>query len=406
MSGSVNGNQEGWLKWTIRYVLIPVLIAIIVGAFILKAINQEIASQFDAIIQENAVQFQEFQQSTERIIDDSFATSRPPVATAIITQIIVTATPSPNPTATNGSPNRPGQYVVVPGDTLFGIAQRFNTTVNEIITVNGLPSYALSVGQLLTIPRTENALEETAVTSSPTSVTNTSPTPTPDPNSEATTVPPESLAPTGRVEVTYPQTMMVEEGSIITVEIIADPVLAVIEKYEPHITGVIRIDAINYSDGSREHIEETINLFPLMSAELDAPAFEVSPKGNDNVRLPRVISTTLPAAWTWGIIANAPGEKQEITVNIYEEPGNENGLPVLRKSIPFAIHVSAKGRWSQIVDGLADNVLVLLGTGGPLGLALAYLTYRANKENERLKKEVSSLNTRKPEAPPIREQDV
>ncbi len=41
----------------------------------------------------------------------------------------------------------------------------------------------------------------------------------------------------------------------------------------------------------------------------------------------------------------------------------------------------AKSRWNQLVDGLADNVLLLLGTGGPLGLLLAYLTYRATREN-------------------------
>ena len=46
-----------------------------------------------------------------------------------------------------------GTYVVVHGDTLFSIAQRFNTSVNALVTANGLisPSH-ITVGQRLSIP--------------------------------------------------------------------------------------------------------------------------------------------------------------------------------------------------------------------------------------------------------------
>lgn len=43
-------------------------------------------------------------------------------------------------------------YKVMKGDTLYSIAQKFNTTVNEIITLNNLKSTILSVGQELFIP--------------------------------------------------------------------------------------------------------------------------------------------------------------------------------------------------------------------------------------------------------------
>ena len=69
-------------------------------------------------------------------------------------------------------------------------------------------------------------------------------------------------------------------------------------------------------------------------------------------------------------------------------------FPVLTQSVSRNIQVVAKSRWSQIVDGLADNVLVLIGTGGPLGLLLAFLTYRATRENERLKREVATRKRR------------
>ena len=43
-------------------------------------------------------------------------------------------------------------YTVVAGDTLWSIAQRFNTTVNEITALNNLTTTALNVGQQLLIP--------------------------------------------------------------------------------------------------------------------------------------------------------------------------------------------------------------------------------------------------------------
>lgn len=43
-------------------------------------------------------------------------------------------------------------YVVQAGDTLFGVAQRFGTTVEAIVSVNGLPSDIIQVGQQLFVP--------------------------------------------------------------------------------------------------------------------------------------------------------------------------------------------------------------------------------------------------------------
>ncbi|MCP4415531.1 MAG: LysM peptidoglycan-binding domain-containing protein [Chloroflexi bacterium] len=290
---------------------------------------------------------------------------------------------SPPPTATATITATLTTYTIQPGDTLLTIGRRFEVTVEELAETNDLPNDAIFAGQTLVIP--EQAVEETAVSS--TNLSGITATPTTQTNSESETGD-NDLEPTGRLELTHPQTMIVAESGVITVEIIADPELAEIGEHEPHVTGIVRVEA-SYVDGERAHYEQTIELFPLMAAELNAPAFDVFPSGGDNVRLPRAISTSLPAVWTWDIIATTPGEQQIITVNLYKEAEGENSVPILTNSISRKINVSSKSRWSQIADSLADNVLLLLGTGGPLGLLLAYATYRASKENEQLKKEVA-----------------
>ncbi len=52
------------------------------------------------------------------------------------------------------------QYTVRPGNTLFGIAQFFQTTVNDILRYNNIQNPAsIYVGQTLTIPASTNASE-------------------------------------------------------------------------------------------------------------------------------------------------------------------------------------------------------------------------------------------------------
>lgn len=53
-----------------------------------------------------------------------------------------------------------GVYIVQNGDTLYSIARKFNTTVNAIKDLNNLTSNTLSVGQQLRIPESEDEQEE------------------------------------------------------------------------------------------------------------------------------------------------------------------------------------------------------------------------------------------------------
>lgn len=61
-------------------------------------------------------------------------------------QIIIPEGIKPTP------PSIESTYVVVPGDTLYSIAKRFNTTVDELKFLNNLTSNTLMIGEVLTIP--------------------------------------------------------------------------------------------------------------------------------------------------------------------------------------------------------------------------------------------------------------
>lgn len=64
----------------------------------------------------------------------------------------------PNSIDTNGEVSEAGTYVVKNGDTLWNIANRFDTNINEIKRLNNLSSDILNVGQVLKIPNVTGSL--------------------------------------------------------------------------------------------------------------------------------------------------------------------------------------------------------------------------------------------------------
>jgi len=56
------------------------------------------------------------------------------------------------PSSSGTNPNNMFMYTVQVGDTLYSIAQKYNTTVQEIIKLNYLKSNNLTIGQVLRIP--------------------------------------------------------------------------------------------------------------------------------------------------------------------------------------------------------------------------------------------------------------
>lgn len=56
------------------------------------------------------------------------------------------------PTISGTNPDNIINYTVQKGDSLYAIARKYNTTVNEIVKLNNLKSTNLSIGQVLKIP--------------------------------------------------------------------------------------------------------------------------------------------------------------------------------------------------------------------------------------------------------------
>ncbi|MCP4357421.1 MAG: LysM peptidoglycan-binding domain-containing protein [Chloroflexi bacterium] len=73
-------------------------------------------------------------------------------ATAAAEALQIGSTTPPAQPQTTPASTGPVTYIVKQGDTLFRIAARYGTTVNEIMRLNGLSSEGLAVGQSLTLP--------------------------------------------------------------------------------------------------------------------------------------------------------------------------------------------------------------------------------------------------------------
>ena len=104
-------------------------------------------------------EWQQFMEASENVVEDAFSSDPiPDTAAATVVPVApanqtATATPHPNP----GLPDQPAAvgpttYTVVAGDTLFGISQKYNITVNDLMVANNLNSYIIQPGQVLNIP--------------------------------------------------------------------------------------------------------------------------------------------------------------------------------------------------------------------------------------------------------------
>lgn len=67
------------------------------------------------------------------------------------------------PTMSGVNPNNIFMYTVEKGDSLYSIARKYNTTVQDIINLNYLKSNDLSIGQVIRIPETYSESDEITI---------------------------------------------------------------------------------------------------------------------------------------------------------------------------------------------------------------------------------------------------
>jgi len=125
-----------------------------------------------------------------------------------------------------------------------------------------------------------------------------------------------------------------------------------------------------------------------MSAELVAANFDII-QGDADAR--RAITTTYCAAWTWSVAARKPGI-QKITINIFGEATIDGEKrTVLEMSKSRNINVVEKPLSKRILDIPSENLIAIVGTSGPIGLLIMYLTFR---ENKKLEERIESLENK------------
>jgi len=90
-------------------------------------------------------------------VDSIIQTNNLSSTTLSIGQQLIIPGASTTPEPTPPEDNETQLYVVKSGDSLWSIARQFNTTVSEIRATNNLTSDVLSIGQLLRIPGNNNS---------------------------------------------------------------------------------------------------------------------------------------------------------------------------------------------------------------------------------------------------------
>lgn len=267
----------------------------------------------------------------------------------------------------NVSPPRRSRRVLLLGAGLIGIS------------VCGV----LALASLLLIPSARPVSMALAVTLTPV-VVGAMPTSAP----QATLALPPSSAPpatrtvelpadvqpaTGELHFNYPLTLLVEQDEIVQLEIVPDRPVALASANALGPSARLLIET-SPNDTEHRSVAYSIPLYPVMAAELDtARKDDLTISAGSETK--QAIDPFDRNFWTWSLVARRGGEYR-ITLRLFGYNTLADQDPVRQVVNDTRIlQVRDRPLLERLTQGLADNWLVLFGTGGPIALILAALSF-------------------------------
>ncbi len=220
-------------------------------------------------------------------------------------------------------------------------------------------------------------------------------TPTFEAAATVTPAPTPRLPAMGLAEITLPFTVQVGSSDVIVVMISSETEVTEVGLRDTGQAGVITVEVAS-RNGERRRIAKKIPLYPVMYAEIDAPAFAVLSR-DDNAPIPRIISPAVAAAWTWTILAEKDGD-QAVTVRVTRpiviEGATYHDMVWSATETIAVLPIPPRALKDQLLDVLVSQWPALLGTGGPLGLLALFFKLKADRAEKDLKGQLTRIGER------------
>lgn len=177
---------------------------------------------------------------------------------------------------------------------------------------------------------------------------------------------------TGELHLDYPLTLNVDKDEIVSIEIIPDQPVALAGASPLAPAGKLLVES-GSSDAPRKSVSYSIPLYPAMSAELATASPDLNIVAGSESK--QVINPFDRNFWTWSIVARRGGEYR-ITLRVFGYASLADDDPLKQVvSDTRVVRGSERPFFERMMQGLADNWLVLFGAGGPLALILAALSF-------------------------------
>ncbi|NOX62878.1 MAG: LysM peptidoglycan-binding domain-containing protein [Chloroflexi bacterium] len=303
----------------------------------------EVASRAAALLPERIIQSPTPLPIAEAPVIEAPAASAPALETPTATPVIIilptatdTPTPSPTDTATpTVTPTPSGKgYVVKRGDTLIGIAQRFDISLEALMKANNIADPAsLRVGQELLIPAaTPTPKPSPTLTPSPKSTPTPTSTPTLQPKQTASPTVKASesptrtatFTPTPRATATPTATKAVASDPDVYIVQPGDTLLAIAQRVGRSVEALMAYN--NITDPTTLRVNQKLNIPP---ASYTPPPPTPTPKPTPK-STPTPTKSPTPAITLAAPILLTPGDNAAFKGQdalIVLEWRNPNGLP-------------------------------------------------------------------------------